>query len=144
MISTGEKAKISQYFVRQPVELVYLFGSQAERKTTPLSDYDFAILFGENISKKNRFDLKLKFMADLGEILGSDKVEILDLNEAPATFRYSAFASRQEIYIGDEAKRVDFEHRAMSEYFDRLYYLRRHSLNSLANIAKEGLTYERE
>lgn len=138
MITELQKQKIFQYFRQQPVELVYLFGSQTEGKTTPLSDYDFAVLFAENLRPKQRFDLKLKFMGDLGEILGTDKVEILDLNQAPATFRYSAFAPRREIYVRDEAKRVDFEHQTMSEYFDRQYFLRRHSLNSLANIAKEG------
>lgn len=145
MISDRQKEEISRYFAclpagkaSQPVELVYLFGSQAEGETTPLSDFDFSVLFVDSLSKKECFDLKLKFMADLGEILGSDKVEILDLNEAPVTYRYSAFAPRQEIYVKDEAKRVDFEQQTMSEYFDRLYYLRRHSLNSLASIAKEG------
>lgn len=147
MIINLQKKKISQYFARlsadrakQPVELVYLFGSQTEGKTTPLSDYDFAVLFAHNLDKKSRFNLKLKFIIDLGEILESDKVEILDLNEAPASFRYSAFAPRQEIYIKDEVKRVDFEFQTLGEYFDRQYFLRRHSLTSLASIAKEGLS----
>lgn len=140
MISLTQRQKISQYFNHQPVELVYLFGSQAKGKTTPLSDYDFAVLFTHNLDKKSRFNLKLKFMADLGEILGSDKAEILDLNEASASFRYSAFAPRQEIYIKDEAKRVDFEFQTLGEYFDRQYFQRRHSLNSLASIAREGLS----
>ncbi|MGB9706928.1 MAG: type VII toxin-antitoxin system MntA family adenylyltransferase antitoxin [Microgenomates group bacterium] len=138
MITNFQKQKISQYFSKQPVELVYLFGSQAEGRVTSLSDYDFAVLFAENLSPEQRFDLKLKFMGDLGEILGTDKVEVLDLNQAPAAFRYSAFAPRQEIYVRNEAKRVDFETQTMSDYFDRQYFLRRHSLNSLANIAKEG------
>lgn len=29
------------------IKLVYLFGSQAEGKTGPMSDYDFAIYFDE-------------------------------------------------------------------------------------------------
>lgn len=139
MISRAQKQKISQYFSHQPVELVYIFGSQAKGRETPLSDYDFAVLFDSDLSKKARFGLKLRFMADLGQILGSDKVEILDLDQAPVNFRYAAFSPRGEVYIKSENKRIDFEHQVMKEYFDQLYYLHRHSLASLATIAKEGL-----
>lgn len=139
MITDLQKEKLSQYFQNQPVELVYLFGSQAGGRTTLLSDYDLAVLFNRGLDKKARFDLKLKFMADLGEVFASDKVEILDLNDAPAAFRYSAFAPRQEIFIKDEEKRINFEFQTMNEYFDRQFYLQRHSANNLATIAKEGL-----
>jgi predicted nucleotidyltransferase len=135
----SQRLKLKKYFQTQPVELVYLFGSQAEGRTTPLSDYDFAVLFKENLSSSKRFERKLRYITDLGKILSTDKVEILDLNSAPPNFRFAAFAPRQEIYVKDEEKRVDFEFQTMEEFFDRLYYLRRHALVSLAKIAKEGL-----
>jgi len=138
MIDNPARLKLKKYFQNQPVVLVYLFGSQAEGKTTPLSDYDFAVLFENNLSPKECFERKLEYITELGKILGTDKIEILKLNTAPANFRYSAFAPRQEIYVRDEGKRIDFEQKTMAEYFDRLYYLRRHSLNSLKTIAKEG------
>lgn len=140
MLTEFQKQKLKKYFQKEPVLLVYLFGSQAGRRTTPLSDYDFAVLFEENLSPRKRFTLKLKYFGEVGKILGSDKIEFLDLVNAPVHFRYSAFAPRKDIYVKDEGKRVEFEHKTMSEYFDRLYYLRRHSLSSLAKIAKEGLT----
>lgn len=140
MITDSQKQKINQYFRRQPVELVYFFGSHANGRPTPLSDYDFAVLFNRGLNRKTRFDLKLQFMADLGEILSTDKVEILDLDQAPASFRYSVLIPRQEIYVKSETERVDFEHQTMREYFDQIYYLRRHSMASLTSIAKEGLS----
>jgi len=135
----SQQLKLKNYFRNQPVELVYLFGSQAEGKITPLSDYDFAVLFRKDLSSSERFEQKLKYIADLGKLLSTDKVDVLDLNSAPPSFRFAAFAPRQEIYVKDERKRVEFEFRAMEEHFDRLYYLRRHALTSLEKIAKEGL-----
>ncbi|HUS60519.1 MAG TPA: nucleotidyltransferase domain-containing protein [Nevskiaceae bacterium] len=140
MLSLLQKKKIKNYFANQPVELVYLFGSQASGKTKPLSDYDLAVLFQKGLSPKRRFNLRLDYIGALGGILKSDRVEILDLNSAPPTFRYSALAPRQEIYVKNEKKRVEFEHKTMSDYFDRLFYLNRHTLNSLTTIAKEGFS----
>lgn len=139
MLTKTQKQKIKKYFARQPVDLVYLFGSQATGRIAPLSDFDFAVLFNKKVDKSERFDLKLKYMGDLGSILKTDKVEILDLNEAPLYFRYSAIAPRADLVVKSEAKRIDFEHKTMSEYFDRLYYLKRHTKYSLENIAERGL-----
>jgi len=139
MLNKFQKQKLEKYFGKEPVVLVYLFGSQAEEKGTPLSDYDFAVLFEENLSRRERFQLRLKYITEVGKIFGSDRVEFLDLAEAPIQFRYSAFRPRKEIFIKDERERVKFEHQTMEEYFERLYYLKRHSLTSLKNIAREGL-----
>lgn len=138
MLTQSQKQKIKKYFADQPVDVVYLFGSQATGKVTALSDYDFAVLFKEDVDKGKRFDLKLKYMRDLGTILKTEKVEVLDLNQAPLFFRYSAFAPRQDLLVKDELKRIEFEQRSMSEYFDRLYYLKRHTRYSLAHIAEKG------
>lgn len=138
MLMQKQLDQIKEYFTTQPVDVVYLFGSQATGKATPLSDFDFAVLFKENISQGKRFDLKLKYMGDLGIILRTDTVEILDLNQAPLYFRYSAIAPRIDLVVKNEPERIDFEQKTMSEYFDRLYYLKRHTKISLANIAERG------
>ena len=118
---------------------IYLFGSQATGKIHPGSDYDFGVVFSEDISKKDRFDKRLEYMGRLGKIVGSDHVEVIDLNQSPVFLQYSVISPRKDIYIKDEKNRIAFEHTTLSNYFDRFFYLRRHTINSLATTAREGL-----
>lgn len=139
MITKQQEQKIKDYFASQPVELVYLFGSQATGKTTPLSDYDFAVLFQKNLGKNKRFDLRLKYMGDLGIILKSDEVEVLDLNDASLYFRYAAIAPRHDLYVVDEKERALFEAETTSLYFDEAYFLKQNTFYSLPSIAKTAV-----
>jgi len=139
MITRLQEREIKAYFTHQPVELVYLFGSQATGKTTPLSDYDFAVLFKKNLEKGKRFDLRLKYMGDLGIILKSDEIEVLDLNSASLSFRYAAIAPRHDLYVADEKKRALFEAETTSLYFDEVYFLKQNTFYSLPSIAKTAV-----
>jgi len=69
MITQGQLNQLKEYFSHQPVDVVYLFGSQATKKATKLSDYDIGVLFREGIDSSKRFDLILKMI-----VAGSDLV----------------------------------------------------------------------
>lgn len=140
MLTNEQKAKITEFAKSRPIELVYLFGSQARGEGKTLSDYDFAILFSNSLDSTKRFELKLEAMTFLAGLLNTDSVDVVDLNSAPPAFRYEAMAPRKVVYAKSEDTRVDFERQAMAEYFDRLYYIKRHTKDSLATIAQEGLT----
>ena len=139
MITTKQLGKIRDFFKQEPVEVVYLFGSQATGETHSRSDYDFGVVFTDALDKGGRFDKGLKYMAELGSILKTDAVEVVDLNSAPIYFQYSAIAPRHDIYVRDEQKRADFEKHTLTTYFDRLPYTKRHTIESLGMIAREGL-----
>lgn len=138
MITQIQEQKIKNYFSNKPVEMVYLFGSQAGGRTTPLSDYDFAVFFKEKLDGHQCFREKLKYAGDLGRILVTEKVDIVNLNQAPVLLCYAVVAARKEIVVRNERKRVDFEHRTLREYFDELYYLKRRTRAGLAKIAERG------
>lgn len=144
MITQEQRDKIREFAREKPIQLVYLFGSYAQKEAKALSDYDFAILFNDTLKDEERFNLKLEAIVYLAKLLGDDRVDVLDLNVSPPAFRYAAIAPRQDIYAKSELVRVEFEKRAMSEYFDRLYYLKRHTMASLSSIAKEGLSRQHE
>lgn len=116
--------------------MIYLFGSQATKTAGPRSDFDFGVVFETNLSAEERFKKRLQYLGDLGKILRTDKIDVVDLNQAPTHLAYSVIAPREIIFVRNEGKRIDFEQRTLSFYFDRLYYLRRHTLNSLATIAR--------
>lgn len=136
MLTPFQRQKIKEYFAKQPVEVVYLFGSQATGKANKLSDVDFAVLFKPSLSSSKRFDLRLEFMSELGRILKRDDAEVVDLEEAPVALRYSAIAPRHQIYIADDDKRAVFEAETTSRYFDELYFIKQNTYYSLSSIAK--------
>ena len=139
MLSSSQKAQIIEFATNKPIEVVYIFGSQATGEVRPLSDFDFAVLFNESASNTKRFDLKLEFIALLTKLLKTDKVDVVDLNSAPLAFRYSAITPRMDIYTKSKTKRDEFELKTLQEFLDRAYYIRRHTKVSLATIASEGL-----
>lgn len=140
MLTSSEKAQTIEFVKNKPIEIVYIFGSQATGEIKPLSDFDFAVLFAEQISSSKRFDLKLELIIFLSKLLKTDKVDVVDLNSAPLTFRYSAIKPRRDIYTRSKTKRDEFELKTFQEFLDRVYYIKRHTKASLATIANEGLT----
>lgn len=137
MITLKQKEKIKEYFSHQPVDAVYLFGSQTNDKANKLSDIDFAVLFKPEINQSDRFDLRLEYMSKLGVITGfPDQADVIDLELAPLPLKFSAIHPRHDIYISDKNRKVLFEAETMSGYFDYSYYMRQNTLISLASISK--------
>jgi len=130
-----QRQLLVNYFSQQPVRVAYLFGSQATGKAHSRSDYDFGVLFDSNLKPEIRFKKRLQIMSDLSKILGSDKIEVVDLETAPIYLAYSVIAPREIILVKDEKARINFEQRTFSLYFDRLYYLKRHTQESLCHFA---------
>ncbi|OGK38266.1 hypothetical protein A3I56_03515 [Candidatus Roizmanbacteria bacterium RIFCSPLOWO2_02_FULL_43_10] len=140
MLTKQTQAHISEYFEHEPVEVVFFFGSRASGYPHGESDYDFGVVFSKGLTTKQRSKKRLTYIGELGKILGVEAVDVVDLEKAPAYLRYAAFASRQDIVCKNESVRINFEHKAMSNYFDRLPYMRRHSSLSIASIARHGLS----
>ncbi len=137
MISGRQKDQLASYFAAQPVDVVYVFGSQATGKTTNLSDVDIAVLFREGVSKDVRFDLRIQYIEDIGKLVGfADKVDVVDLELAPVLLRYSVIFPRQVVFCRDRLRQVVFEAGVMSRYFDEVYFLKQNTQYSLPSIAR--------
>lgn len=133
--------QLQSYFSTQPVELVYLMGSRAKGEEKSYSDYDFGIFFNENLNDQARFDLKIKIQSELGSLLKTDAVDIVDLQKAHPFLKFEAIKNRGEVFVKNELKRVEFEINVLSEYFDRQYYIKRHVHQGLDRLKKEyGIT----
>lgn len=82
------------------LELLFLYGSRARRDGQPSSDWDFGYLATEAIDPA-------ALLATLVEIVGSDRVDLVDLRRASGLLRYRAARDGQLIYearpgIGDD------------------------------------------
>lgn len=136
MLTQEQLDQLKKYFAAQPVDVVYLFGSQATGKTNKLSDIDIGVLFKENLSDSTCFDLRVKMTADLSGISKTDQVDVVDLEKAPIALRYSAISPKKEILTVNNNRRAVFEAETNSYYFDYVYYIKQNTKNSLISIAR--------
>lgn len=128
---------LQDYFNSKPISLVYLLGSQATGKVKPYSDTDIAVLFDTKLTSSQRMSLRIELISDIMKILKKDNIELIDLNDATPFFRYETIKHRKEIFVKEEKLRIDFETKALSEYFDRQYYLKRHSATGMEKLKEE-------
>lgn len=136
-IQTVDFKSLKEYFKNKSVRLVYLMGSQASGQTKPYSDVDMAVLFDQNLSTKQRFDVRIELLSDLTKFLGTDNVDLIDLQNASPVFAYEAIKHRKELYVQNEDTRVDFETKALANYFDQKYYLSRHAILGMGKLKEE-------
>lgn len=129
MLKTSSKIKkLLPIFGKYPqIKLVYLFGSRAEEKIGPLSDYDLAFYLEEKSAKK-RFDLKLELFKCLSQALKTDAIDIVILNDAKGSeLKYNIIKEGKLIYQKEPYK-VLIEPKILNEYFDFYAGLLRYNL----------------
>lgn len=118
------------------VKLAYLFGSVALEEYGKLSDVDIAVFLDESLEKKERWNLELRLIADLGDILKADRVDLVVMNDAPVSLNFEVIKANYPLFVRDENFRVDFEHYILSRYLDRRYYDQRWADNLIKKIAE--------
>lgn len=120
--------KLAPLFEKYPtVKLVYFFGSRAEGKEGPMSDYDFAIHLDEK-NRKKMFNTKSLLMDEISLALKTEKIDIVILNttESPE-IKYEIIKNGKLIYEKEPYK-VIIEPDILREYFDFHAMLVRHNL----------------
>jgi hypothetical protein len=100
------------------VQFAYLFGSQATGKVTPLSDVDIAVRFCDALSSSEQFQIQLRLMAIISQILQQNDVDVANLNEADIVLRYQVLKNGKLIFCRDRAAKNEFFVRAIREYLD--------------------------
>jgi hypothetical protein len=109
------------------IKLVYFFGSRAEEKAGPMSDYDFAIYFDEKIPKQRRFDVMLELNGILTSLFKTNQVDIIVLNDdVGSLLKYQAI--RGKLIYNVEPYKIIAEPQVLSEYFDFQVFSKYHNL----------------
>lgn len=131
--------KLNEFFSGEDrIAVAYLFGSTARGEANCLSDIDIAVLFDDTLTKKEVFDLQLRLIVDLGDLLKTKNVDLVVLNDSPLLLAFNII--RDGIILkSDEKKRVHFETRVMSRYYDEQYYIERHMKRTIERMAKGRL-----
>lgn len=113
----------------------YLFGSRATGEKRRGSDADVAVMPAGELSL-----LELGRLADkLAGALGVPDVDLVLLDRASLELRGRVVQAGHLIFSVDEPRRVAFEVRTRSEYFDYLPTLQAHTRRYLRQVAERGL-----
>lgn len=92
---------------------VFLFGSQVDGYATPESDVDLAVLFEQDPSLEEELDLGIV----AGETLGTERVDVINLNRAHLLLRHRAVGGRL-LYERDPIRVSDFIEETILRYID--------------------------
>ncbi len=135
-----EQSKLVKFLSKQGyVRLAYLFGSVARGEEGKLSDVDVAVLLDDSLDKKEKFYLQLELISGITEILKTDEVDLVVINDAPLSLNYEIIKANCPIFVRDEAEKIDFEHGVLSKYLDMRYYEKRAAARFLKKVAEKGI-----
>lgn len=109
------KEGLVKTFVQHNVVAAYLFGSQIEGTSDPMSDVDMGVIFGTWEISLN--DL-LILQDDLQRLFGATPVDLVLLEKANMTVAFRAISQGEIIYSANDQLRTDFEEKVFRNYHD--------------------------
>lgn len=131
-------ATLKDYFASlNGVLLAYLFGSHARGQAGPLSDVDVAVLLDDGFAADQYFDMRLQIIGGLIDILHSNDVDVIILNQAPLALSYRVLRDGVMLYCRDRQKMIEFVARVVSAYLDFKPIIERHE-HAILERARKG------
>ena len=115
---------------------LFAFGSLASDTLKPLSDLDFGILVSGIIGNRKRFDKHLELIGLLTEVLRTDEVDLVLMNDAPMRFSRNIIKSGKLMYCADIGELTDFVEKTNKLYLDFQFFR-----EAFDNVFLEGIGY---
>ncbi|MBI3615284.1 MAG: nucleotidyltransferase domain-containing protein [Candidatus Omnitrophica bacterium] len=113
--------KVRRPLHRLGVRLIYLYGSQALERSSPLSDVDIGVVFRNPKRLAQRAALRLELMKCLEPILSpelSKEIDLVFLQTASPVLQFEAINARCPLFVADPVFQADYEAQVMREYLD--------------------------
>jgi predicted nucleotidyltransferase len=108
-------AQLQPIFEEHPdIAAVYLFGSQVDGYALPWSDIDLGMLWKEPVA----FAKELALDTEISLALGTDSVDVVNLNKAPLPLQHRAISRGILLYEGAPDRLSIFLEETMRRYFD--------------------------
>ena len=101
---------------------LYAFGSLAAGDLKPLSDLDFGTLISGKLDKQMRFDKHLDLIGKFNEVLKTDEVDLVMMNDAPMRFSHSIIKSGELLHCTSKIELVDFIEKTIKLYLDFRFF----------------------
>lgn len=126
--------KHTNQFKKLGIEVIYLFGSHAQKLNTPLSDVDIGVVFSKPEKyRDNTLDIYCKLYEIFTEVLPKDylrhrfkirehEFDIVFLQFAPISLQFNAIKNSKVLYERDKEKRFQYEEYVMKQRCDLEYF----------------------
>jgi predicted nucleotidyltransferase len=117
---------------------VYLFGSHAEARSHRESDVDVGVLLRLAVhpTPRDRFEVRLRLSAELAVRLGTDRVDVVVLNDAPPELGRRIVSRGRRAFCADPSVDHAFVRDVQLRAADLDPFLRRARRTKLAAIAR--------
>ncbi len=114
-------------FQKYPIQVAYLFGSQATGKATKLSDYDFAVLLNKKVKENQYSQYQLKIISELLRVVKTDHLDLVVLNDSKTSLflKYNIIKEGKVIYEKNktaENERKNLEFNVLRNWLDEQYF----------------------
>jgi len=111
---------IEKLSLDEDIIALYLFGSYAEDKQTPVSDIDLAVLLKRDFPQDSYFEKKLTLLSTITSLLKTDEVDLVILNQVPPALSYRILSKGSLLFekTDQKSQRVSFQVRICDRYFD--------------------------
>lgn len=116
------------------VAAAYLFGSQVRGTAGALSDVDVAVLLDDASNHHRR---QLALLDALGAVVGSERIDVVVLNDAPVAVAYRVLREGTLLVSKDERKRIAHWVATVDRYLD-MEPMRRRIEEGQRHRLKEG------
>jgi predicted nucleotidyltransferase len=121
-------------FKKIGIETIYLFGSQAQGLTHPLSDVDLGVVFANPERYKDKtIEPYLKLYDIFTDVLPKEylkhrfkmkehEFDLVFLQFAPISLQFEAIKNGKILYERNKKKRLDYEEYVVKRYCDLKYF----------------------
>ena len=100
------------------VAAAYLYGSRARGNARPNSDVDLAVILSSKLAPAERWHRRLALLEAAAAELGSDAVDLVVLEEAPAPLAHRAIRDGRLLVDSDPHRRVAVVEDVFRRYLD--------------------------
>lgn len=115
---------------------LYAFGGMLQNALKPLSDLDFGILLAGRMDKKNRFEKQLTLIGLFTDILKTDEIDLINMNDAPPRIAFEILKTGKLLLCNDRPALIDFRERVVRVYLDFKY-----SRDAFDEVFLDGVGY---
>jgi uncharacterized protein len=141
-ISTKKlQQSIARICQKEPVALVYLYGSHALGKADDDSDIDIGILADAHLSKEQLHTLRFHLMKELSATLcvSLEKVDLVLLQQVPILLQYNVIRNGILLLQCNRETRIHYELGVEQAYDDERPYLERETEYILHSILSHSI-----
>lgn len=133
---------VREFKKRRCINCLYLFGSRAKGAVKPLSDIDIGVILNKNVSRSKATDFKLELLSKAAEILGTDEIDLIVLNEAPPDLTFNILRDGKILFCRSRKDFFDFREAAISNYLDSRHLRDETSFHLNERIKKGRYAYD--